>query len=148
MTRLLPLVFLALCPLSAVAQDSVAPPEAAMIRPAGDSELGEFLWKNRPVIVFADNPADPNFIEQVELLMSGMDMLIDRDVIVLTDTDPDARSPLRLKLRPRGFQLVLIGKDGEVKLRKPSPWTVRELTRSIDKMPMRQRELHERRIDG
>ncbi len=54
-------------------------------------------------------------------------------------------SDLRTKLRPRGFMLVLMGKDGEVKLRKPLPWTVRELSRSIDKMPMRQREEREGR---
>jgi hypothetical protein len=40
--------------------------------------------------------------------------------------------------------LTLIGKDGEVKLRKPFPWDVREISRSIDKMPMRQREIRER----
>ena len=51
----------------------------------------------------------------------------------------------RKKLRPRGFMLVLVGKDGGVKLRKPSPWTVREITRSIDKFPDRQREVEERR---
>jgi hypothetical protein len=39
--------------------------------------------------------------------------------------------------------LTLIGKDGGVKLRKPFPWDVREITRSVDKMPMRQREIRE-----
>jgi len=43
---------------------------------------------------------------------------------------------------------VLIGKDGGVKLRKPFPWSVRELSRSIDKMPMRQQELRDRRDDA
>ncbi len=46
-------------------------------------------------------------------------------------------------MRPAGFMLVLVGKDGGIKLRKPSPWDVREITRSIDKMPMRQREIRE-----
>jgi hypothetical protein len=36
--------------------------------------------------------------------------------------------------------LVIIGKDGGVKLRKPLPWDVREISRTIDKMPMRKRE--------
>ena len=58
---------------------------------------------------------------------------------------PDAKLPLRQRLRPRGFMLVLVGKDGVVELRKPLPWTVREITRSIDKMPIRQREVEERR---
>jgi hypothetical protein len=38
---------------------------------------------------------------------------------------------------------VLVGKDGGNKLRKPFPWDVREISRSIDKMPMRQREIRE-----
>jgi len=69
-------------------------------------------------------------------------------VVVLMDTDPAARSPIRTKLRPRGFQMVLVDKDGVVKLRKPFPWSVREITRSIDKTPMRLREVEERRGDG
>lgn len=116
-----------------------------MIQPAGESDLSEFLWTKRPVVVFADSPADPRYAEQVELLSDGLGMLIDRDVVILTDTDPAAASPLRQKLRPRGFMLVLVGKDGGVKLRKPLPWTVREITRSIDKTPERQREVDQKR---
>ena len=36
---------------------------------------------------------------------------------------------------------ILIGKDGQVKLRKPSPWNIREIARVIDKMPIRQQEI-------
>ena len=39
--------------------------------------------------------------------------------------------------------LTVIGKDGGVKLRKPFPWDVRELSRSIDKMPLRQQEIRD-----
>jgi hypothetical protein len=41
--------------------------------------------------------------------------------------------------------LVLIGKDGQIELRKPAPWDVREITRSIDKMPLREQEVEDRR---
>ena len=107
------------------------------------ADLSEFHWKKRPVVVFADSENDPAFIEQMELLEARTDALIERDVVVLTDTDPAARSALRLKMRPRGFMLVLVGKDGGIKLRKPFPWDVREISRSIDKMPIRQREIRE-----
>ena len=109
--------------------------------------IESFLWTNRPVIVFADSPADPRFIEQISLLEEQIDALRERDVVVLTDTDPAAKSDLRTELRPRGFMMVLIGKDGGVKLRKPFPWDVRELGRVIDKMPMRQQEIRDRRGD-
>ncbi len=74
-------------------------------------------------------------------LLAELPRLIERDVILITDTDPSAASEIRTKLRPRGFMLVLIGKDGQIKLRKPLPWTVRELSRSIDKMPIRLQEI-------
>jgi hypothetical protein len=144
----LAVVFAALLPTAALATDAGDPTVADLIQPAGTTDLSEFLWIKRPVIVFADSAADPRYAEQIELLTERLDDLAVRDVVVLTDTDPDAASPLRTKLRPRGFMLVLVGKDGTVYLRKPFPWSVRELTRSIDKMPMRQREIRERRADG
>ena len=103
--------------------------------------LDAFTWIKRPIVVFSDTPADPRFTEQLELLRAEAEALLDRDVVVITDADPAARSAIRTQLRPRGFQLVLIGKDGGVKLRKPFPWSVRELSRVIDKMPLRQHEL-------
>lgn len=145
MTRILSLVLAAFIPLCAIAEEVGEDVTADMIRPAGDTGLDEFLWIKRPIVVFADSPADPRYGQQMQELTQGLSQLRDRDVVILTDTDPAARSPLRLKLRPRGFMLVLIGKDGGVKLRKPLPWTVREITRSIDKMPSRQREIEDRR---
>jgi len=143
------LVFAALLPAVLVAQESAEPqpeaPSLVLIQPADGRDLSEFLWINRVVVVFADSAADPRFREQLDRLAEDADMLADRDVIVLTDTDPDMRSPARQKLRPRGFSLVVIDKDGGVKLRKPSPWSVREITRSIDKFPSRLREVRDRR---
>ena len=72
------------------------------------------------------------------------DEMVERDVVLITDTDPAAKSAIRLKLRPRGFMLALVGKDGRVNLRKPRPWDVRELSRSIDKMPLRRQEIRDR----
>ncbi|WP_299816951.1 DUF4174 domain-containing protein [uncultured Jannaschia sp.] len=105
-------------------------------------DLAELQWLARPVVVFANSARDPNFIEQMEEIEARMAQLVERDVIVVVDTDPEARTALRDKLRPRGFMMVLIGKDGQVKLRKPLPWSVREISRSIDKMPTRRRERH------
>ena len=143
MKHTLGLVLAAVLSTQVLAADGAAPQPTDLIQPAGMSDLSEFLWIKRPVVVFADSPADPRYAEQIELLTARLDELAARDVVVLTDTDPAAASPLRRKLRPRGFMLVLVGKDGGVKLRKPAPWSVREITRSIDKMPMRQREIRE-----
>ena len=113
----------------------------ALILKGGEINLDDFLWINRPIVVLADSPGDPRFVEQMRLLRERLPDLKDRDVVVITDTEPSQKTDLRQKLRPSGFMLVLIGKDGGIKLRKPSPWNVREISRIIDKMPMRRQEM-------
>lgn len=143
MKRLIPLVITALFAAAASAQSAQDADANILFKTADMENLSEFRWKKRPVMVFADSADDPAFVEQLALLHARSEELIERDVVVLTDTDPDARHPLRLMMRPRGFMLVLVGKDGGNRLRKPFPWDVREISRSIDKMPMRQREIRE-----
>jgi len=111
---------------------------------ASEVVLDDLLWIARPVVVFADSPDQPQFIEQLRLLRADPTELGIRDVIIIVDTDPDARSEVRLTLRPRGFSLVLVDKDGRVNFRKPDAWSVREISRQIDKMPLRLQEVRER----
>ncbi|MCX7559125.1 DUF4174 domain-containing protein [Sulfitobacter sp. F26204] len=143
MKRLIPIVIAGLIATAPLAEETASPQADMLFLPADMDDLSEFRWKKRPVLVFADSADDPAYIEQMALLHARMEELFERDVIVLSDTDPAARSALRLQMRPRGFMLVLVGKDGGNRLRKPFPWSVREITRSIDKMPMRQREIRE-----
>ena len=137
---------------SAWAADGGATTEAAVERwkaepetifDASEISLDDFLWIARPIVVFADTPANPAFNRQVELFRARIDELVLRDVVLIVDTSKSEPSEIRRKLRPRGFMLTLIGKDGGVKLRKPFPWDVRELSRSIDKIPLRQQEIRE-----
>jgi hypothetical protein len=113
---------------------------------AADVTKSDLLWVARPLVIFADTPNDPRFQQQIDLLTERLDELAERDVMIITDTDPSAETDLRIELRPRGYTMVLIAKDGRVDLRKPSPWSVRELSRSIDKMPLRQQEIIDRRF--
>ena len=115
--------------------------DPATIFDASEINLADLAFIARPVVVFADSPNDPRFAEQIRLLLSQAQDLAPRKVILVTDADPAARTPLRQLLRPHGFSLVLIDTDGRVALRKPEPWDVRELTRIIDKMPSRLREI-------
>jgi len=112
--------------------------------PAAEADLSALKWQSRAVVVFADSPNDPAFGEEMRLLQAGWAELAARDVVVITDTDATDPSPIRLKLRPRGFMLVLIDKDGQINLRKPFPWDARELSRAIDKTPIRREELRNR----
>ena len=145
MTRILAIVLAALIPIAALSQETAKPEVLAVVQPADDSELNEFLWTKRLIVVFADSPADPRYTEQLDLLNEELAALGERDVLILTDTDPKTLSPIRIQLRPRGFSMVLVGKDGGVKLRKPRPLSVREISRSIDKFPDRRREVEDRR---
>jgi hypothetical protein len=103
--------------------------------------FAEYKWIARPLVVFADSEFDPSFIQQMEMLAEDPVVLEDRDVIVLTDTDPAAKDPLRQTLRPNGFMLVLVDKEGNIVFRKPRPWTPREISHAIDKLPIRREEL-------
>lgn len=107
-------------------------------------DLEDLRFVARPVVVFADSPLDPDFSRQIDLLMDRPGALIARDVIILVDTDPEARSEARQTLRPRGFSVILLGKDGRVAQRKPVPLDVRDLERAIDKLPIRLQELSRR----
>jgi hypothetical protein len=148
--RRLPTAFAAACLAAALldtavaAQEPAAGDEAAASGPAAfapvpaaEADLAAYQWTLRPIVVFADTPQDPRFAEQMRNLEAGWADLERRGVVLITDTDPAADTAIRRKLRPRGFMLVLIDKDGRVALRKPFPWDVRELGRAIDRMERR-----------
>jgi Domain of unknown function (DUF4174) len=117
----------------------VAQTEAAAT--AEQPALEDLLWVARPIVVFADSPADPRFGQQMSMLEERLPELEDRDVVILTDTDPAAAGPLRKSLRPRGFNLVLIDTDGTVLQRRPAPTSARELINLIDRTPSRRQEI-------
>ncbi len=139
------LVFTSLLPWTAGAQ---APSAAMPAVPASEVALADLLYLKRPVVVFADSPNDPDFIRQMELLERDPAGLAERDVVVITDTDPGTPSEVRRRLRPRGFSLVLMDKDGKTTLRKPLPWDVRQIGNAIDKFPTAMIEELERYPSG
>ncbi|MFN6952158.1 MAG: DUF4174 domain-containing protein [Albidovulum sp.] len=147
MKRAVALCLAALAALTAGLAVAVAKPEPPSLSPvpAAEVALADLLWLKRPVIVFADSPNDPAFQTQLRYLAEDPAELLKRDVVILTDTDPTAPSEARQKLRPRGFSMVLLEKNGEVMLRKPLPWSVREIAHAIDKFPLRQQEIREER---
>ncbi|MSU91061.1 DUF4174 domain-containing protein [Rhodobacteraceae bacterium 2CG4] len=135
--RMLPLVAASLLSAAVAAAADLAQPT-----------LDELKWVARPIIIFADSPADPRVRTQLADLEAHKPALDERDVVVLVDTDPAARSELRQTFRPRDFSVLVLGKDGEVKYRKPQPITVREVLRLIDRMPLRRQEIESRQGGG
>lgn len=111
---------------------------------ATEIALDDQLYVSRPIVVFADDPANPDYLRQVHLLERDLPALAERDALVVLDTDPASPSEWRLHLRPRGFSIVVLDKDLRPVTRKPSPWAVREITRAIDSLPSRRQEISER----
>lgn len=143
MKRSLAFVIAVLFASPAVAQTAGDAVNEPLFFSMNEVNLEQFKWKKRPVVVFADSDLDPAFEDQIKKLRARPTELVARDVVVIMDTSPEPLSDLRRSLRPRGFMLVLLSKDGTVNVRKPFPWDVREITRSIDKMPIRKREIRD-----
>jgi hypothetical protein len=151
MRRIISLVLcaLAILPMAALAQGSggTIPAVQALSEEeaAAQPTLEELRWIARPLVIFADSANDPRFRQQLNMLAERESELLDRDVVILTDTDPTARGPLRVELRPRDFGLVLIDRDGSVVQRRPSPTTAREIINLIDRLPSRRQEIGSQR---
>ena len=119
------------------------------------ADLTPYQWKNRLLLVFAPSPSDQRFAEFERSLMARSVDIQDRDLRVfrIFDTGPsyldgqelppeDAES-LRRRFRQRavGIRLILIGKDGGVKLTGEERIALQAVFDLIDQMPMRRQEI-------
>ena len=122
--------------------------EGLVVMDGSEAQLDSFLWEKRLILLFANTPNDPAFQQQLESILERAEEFVERDVVVITDTDPDANSDARRRLRPRGYMMAIIDKDGEVKQRRPAPRSARELMAVIDRFPLRRQEMMERLPSG
>lgn len=121
---------MALFPLMAPAQTGRGPSLPVTAMQAGT--LDGLRWQARPVVVLGE--AGP-VADQIAALRAASGALAERQVTLLTD-GPGAEG-----LRPaQGVRVLLIGKDGGVKLRRDAPVDPDEIIGLIDAMPMRRRE--------
>jgi hypothetical protein len=111
--------------------------------------LSQYSWKNRVLVIFG-GAGDPKVRQQVDVIKERPAEMADRDMVVLqvsqdrvtaiygdvADIDDDL---LRVEAEAAGaeFQVVLIGKDGGVKLRSVQVVGDVEMFDLIDRMPMR-----------
>ncbi|PLR33280.1 hypothetical protein CYR55_16980 [Chimaeribacter californicus] len=102
------------------------------------ADLTQYRWQHRPVVLFAPSATDAHYLQQIEMLKDHQDALAERDIIVFSDTSPADKGQLRSQLQPKGFEMVLVGKDGGMKLRETTPLSAEALLSTIDRMPMRQ----------
>lgn len=119
----------------------------------GGSSLADFEWRHRVVIIVSDeNHALAS--RQANLLLADEEGLKERDIIVL-EVGPNrvqtlfgpsyALNPYAIRydldISDPVFGLLLVGKDGSVKLRSNSVVMPFEIFALIDQMPMRQNEM-------
>ncbi len=124
------------------------PDEVLLFLDARETDVREFIWTRRLIVVMAETPDDPQFTRQLEALRERDMEFVARDGVVIFDAHPQDRSPLRQVMRPRGFMTAIIDKDGEVKARRPAVRSGRELMAVIDRFPTRRQEVLERLPSG
>ena len=120
----------------------------AMALPGGKTPLAKKIETARQkqwvVLVAASTPSSkqPDFQEQKKLLSTAAIGLQERSVLVIYL--PHGELVLgeemylyeHISLRLKGFEVVLIGKDGKVKLRATHPLTPQVLFDTIDRVSM------------
>jgi hypothetical protein len=126
------------------------------------ADLKQYHWRNRLLLLFAESGEDASYREtKAELVRLAADVA-DRDLVVFEVlergtslvngrpiTEPAADGLRKEFKAPAGrFLLVLVGKDGTVKRRSETPVPLNQVFEQIDSMPMRQREMRERRADS
>ncbi|WP_419729845.1 DUF4174 domain-containing protein [Lichenicola sp.] len=95
------------------------------------------------LVIVVGHANDPRVSEQHAGLEHDAAALRERDVVI-QDVTPEAARRDRPDLGTdpdSSFEVLLVGKDGQVKLRRDTPVAAREITALIDTMPMRRAEM-------
>lgn len=117
--------------------------------------LGPYRWKNRILVVF--NELEEFKESQKEILDLDIPGLLDRDMVIFglgvengpyRYTDNFSIEGLREAHDLGGSSVALFGKDGTVKARWDRAVSTSELFDIIDSMPMRRREMREKKEHG
>lgn len=115
-------------------------------------ELTEFRWKNRVLLIIDTNNNLAVRDLQVNKFVSRNDEMEERDLVLFICTAKEVldNNGLKTNLNPDKisygeFQgVILIGKDGGVKLKKKFIIEPKEIFDLIDQMPMRRSEMKNR----
>ena len=120
--------------------------------------LKDYQWKNRLILVFSPSSEDTGYKALENDIAVQAEEIIDRDILVFhiletgeiklgkSSLQTGAGDYLRrnFSISPGAFTVLLIGKDGGVKLRSEGRVELDEIFSLIDTMPMRQREMREK----
>jgi hypothetical protein len=120
-----------------------------------DVDLEPFKWKNRLLFVFAPDRSDPLFDSLQREILARKQEVEDRDLLIFevleNGTSQVGGSPLdpreaaslqkRFDIPTKASVVILVGKDGGIKLMRTDPVRLEEVFSLIDSMPMRMDEM-------
>jgi hypothetical protein len=125
---------------------------------ANSLDLSQFQWKNRLLFLFAPNRNHPLLEPLHKSLADQKTEAADRDLVIFeilesgpssmntNYLDPQAAQKLRDKFNvQRGrFAVILLGKDGGIKLNRRDQTQLADIFTLIDAMPMRREEIRQK----
>ena len=115
-----------------------------------------YLWKNRLLIIIEPDVSAPEASRQMALFQKEAPENKERDLLlfflsenkVWKDNQPvqSTASEWRNHFNiPEAFKgVILVGKDGTIKLKEATGVSLRQIYQLIDRMPMRQREMKQK----
>ena len=125
-------------------------------------DLKQFQWKNRLLFLFAPDNNNPLFKNLQSEIKTQKAEVEDRNLVVF---EVLARGPSRMNTAPidrqvadsirdrfaiphNTFSLILVGKDGNIKLSRQDRAHLEVIFALIDSMPMRQDEMRQKSRTG
>ena len=116
--------------------------------------MAELAWEKRVLLLFSKAPGTAALQRQNDILQAAAAGLAERDMAVIR-VFADNRVTLdgrhlassgqsfydRFGVDPAGFRVMLVGKDGTVKMDRSDAVSAEDLFQLIDAMPMRRLEM-------
>jgi hypothetical protein len=121
-------------------------------------DLEAYQWNNRVLIVLAPSPDHPLYRTLESQISVHAGGVTDRDLVIfrLFEMGESRVGPkvltkqqafalrTRFSVKSGQYVVILIGKDGGIKLRREARTDLADIFGLIDSMPMRQKEMQER----
>ena len=121
-------------------------------------DLNRYKWKNRLLFIFAPHDSHPLLIHLKNEASARNQEIVDRDLLIFeilengsslvdsTRLENQMVRNIRQKFLVSSgqFTVVLVGKDGGVKLRRDGQVKLDEIFSLIDAMPMRREEMRQK----
>ena len=132
--------------------------EPGMAQVADPFDLKEYRWKNRLLVVFAEQentPAYKNLIKEIEAMEEEFG---DRDMVLISafengrstaaergiSSEEVDRLREKFGVNPGTYRVYLIGKDGGIKREGGQEIRLQDVFGLIDTMPMRRSEMRQK----